>query len=57
MRSKTVRAEQGFAIHVRGLPLYFGVHTRAHLMLLIETLKEVAELGNSASWVCGKEGK
>lgn len=57
MRSKTVQAEQGFAIHVRGLPLYFGVHTRAHLMLLIETLKEVAALGNSASWVCGEEAK
>lgn len=27
MRSKTVQPEQGFAIQVGGLPLYFGVHT------------------------------
>lgn len=58
MRSKIVQAEQGFAIQVRGLPLYFGVHTRAHLMLLIETLKEVATFGHSASvGVCGEEAK
>lgn len=58
MRSKIVQPKQGFAIKVRGPPLYFGVHTRVHLMLLIETLKEVATFGPSASvGVCGEEAK
>ena len=57
MRSKMVQPKQGLEIQV--FPLCFGVHPRSNLplMLLIETLKEVATFGHCASdWVWGEEG-